>query len=114
MAWKTVRDDATKFENAGQSLEGRYNGFSAHTSTLTGKENRLYELINDDGDVFHFWSTTVLDRRMAQIKEGDYIRVTYLGQKGDPPRRYKDFTVEVDDSRGKSGDVVAFERDATS
>lgn len=113
MAWKTVKDDATKFENAGQSLEGLYNGFTEHTSSLTGKENRLYELLND-GDAFHFWSTTVLDRRMAQIKQGDYIRVTYLGKKGEPPRVYKDFAIEVDESRSKAGDVVAFERETGS
>ncbi|MAH46466.1 hypothetical protein CMI37_11580 [Candidatus Pacearchaeota archaeon] len=99
MPWKKVEikpdglTQAWKPELKGQSVEGKLTGVK---TGLGSNDSTLYEL--DEGKT-SFWGSTVLDRKMSYVKEGDRVKIEYLGMVENPKngRTYKDWDVYIDD-----------------
>jgi len=92
--WKGVNDDATRWTEFGQTIEGTYEGFTLHT--FEGREVKQHTVENGGPRPVRFWGTTVLDDRLAGVEEGTRVRIVYRGEEGKPPRRYKSFDVAVE------------------
>lgn len=101
---------AIKWETKGQKIEGEYVG----KRTGIGVNNStVYEVIvtDDKGEqaLEQFWGTTVLDRKMTEVKVGEFILVEYLGEAKSPKgNKFKDFKVMAAEGDGTTDEDVAF------
>lgn len=85
--------DFFRFENVKDSIEGKLLGRDIVTFQ-NGAVNR-YTVETEDGQK-KFLGSTVLDDTFANIPDGAFIRVTYIGDKKTASKRtMKDFKVEV-------------------
>lgn len=93
MTFKKVGEDLPELwePEKGDSIEGVYKG-SQHN---VGKNKSTVYNIEVNGELKSFWGSTVLDRKMMAVKEGDTMRATYDGK--DEEKGYKKYTVEVDE-----------------
>ena len=82
-------------KNEGDTLEGVL--ISRIPAYKENKVSARYYIENPDGK-YMVWGAADLDDKMAQVKIGDYVRLTYHGKKdiGKGKTLHK-FTVEVDD-----------------
>ena len=79
-----------QFEKEGDCIEGEYVG------KQPGSYGDNYKLKCESGEEFVVFGSTVLNTKMALVKEGSFIKVTYLGEvKSGNGRLYKDYKVEV-------------------
>ena len=102
--WKTVGGfpQATLIkvnEEVDAFVEGIYKGCQENV----GPNNSKMHYIEIDGELCSFWGSDVLDKRLAQVHEGDEVRITYKGKaKSNTPGRkgYYDYTIEVAEEDG--------------
>jgi hypothetical protein len=81
-----------KWETQGDTLEGIFRGIAP------GKFGDLGVLEEPDGKTVRFPVHTALQEKVAGLKEGQTVKIEYLGlHEGKSGRKYKDFMVWVDD-----------------
>lgn len=114
MAWKPVGGMPPVWdpELGKKSIQGEYIEFKTVETKDVMKGNNakrnssLYTIRQNDGSLLSFWGSTVIDMRMQGdgtpenpgVKEGTYIRVTYLGKgKSEKGRSFKNFLIEESD-----------------
>ncbi len=91
----SVKENIHDWETDGATIEGVYRG--CEERVIKGRTARLYEVAQEAGPSILMWGTTVLDRLLHKVHEGQNVIVEYLGENGEEPnRRYKDFDVKVD------------------
>lgn len=94
MVFKEIDPTMWKPEKDGDSITGI---FIRAEADVGENKSMLYHL-EADGKPISVWGSTILDQRMAWIKPGNKIRITYKGlaekQKGKNPAKI--FKVEVD------------------
>ena len=80
-------------------LEGTYLGKKENVGEMG---SNLYRFEVEDSDfgkeIVGVWGTSVLDNKLQDLKEGDKVRISYLGEvasKTKGRRAYKDFGIEV-------------------
>ena len=90
--------DVFKFVNEGDSIEGTLT--AKRESTLVkndGTKGKAYDIDTADGKKTIF-GTTILDRKLAEVKEGTYVTVEYVGtiptKRGIPAKDFKVFVGE--------------------
>lgn len=95
--WKEVNPlqvPAFKFEKEGDSIVGVYQRMKADVGE---NHSNLYTLTEEATGADHVvWGSEVLDNRMANIKPGTLIKITFLGKKPsqkNPKRSYNDYAV---------------------
>jgi len=71
-------DDIFKFDEIGQVLEGKYDGFK---SNVGENNSNLYSIILEDESIAKLWGSKVLDSRMSKIQVGTQIKIEWLGKK---------------------------------
>ena len=94
MAYKEINPEDWTYEKDGDFIEG----LLVRVQENVGPNNsRLYSLETPEG-VKNVWGATLLDSRMAFVKVGDKVRITYKGlaeaKFGKKPAKI--FKVEVD------------------
>lgn len=67
-------------------------------------ESLVHEFQKDDGKRFNVWGFTVLDKKLAMVQKGAFVRVTYTGKEQIKTKKYgmKDVhtcKVEVDPTK---------------
>lgn len=79
------------------SKEDKVEGEFLRTKEEVGaNKSKLHCFRNSNGGEFSIWGSTVLDDRMAYVKPGDYVRVTFKGEeKNKRGQPVKIFKVEV-------------------
>jgi hypothetical protein len=99
MAYKEVTQaPAWDFEE-NPVVEGEYLG---KQTDVGQNKSMLYRFRQDDGTVVAVWGSSVLDTKMANIAEGQRVKIEFLGKKKSPTKGhqpYKDFSVFVDDEK---------------
>lgn len=94
MAYEEINPSTWTYEKDGDSIEGILVGKKENV----GPNNAiLYNLENAEG-VKSVWGATILDQRMAFVKIGSKLRITYkgLGEAQGGKNAPKIFKVEVD------------------
>lgn len=94
MAYKEVNPTEWTYENDGDFIEGI---FTRMQQNIGVNKANLYSVETQE-NVKTIWGSMILDSKMASIKAGDKIKITYQGlgeSKGgkQPPKLFK---VEVD------------------
>ena len=90
MAYKEVEQEICEFGKKGDSIEGTF------LEAIDGQYGSNFLIDTTDG-VKTVYGKTVLKSKMARVKDGSKVRITYLGEiKGDK-NTYQDFKVEVDE-----------------
>ena len=95
MTYKEIDPDFWTYENDGDFIEGKL----VQVQLGVGDNNsKLYSIETSDDDVRNVWGAAILDTRMALVKVGDKVRITYKGlaeaKSGKKPAKI--FKVEVD------------------
>ncbi len=92
--WSDVSPIRAVWEDEGYIVEGEYLGFTEVTLP-TGLQKRYTVQPDDVGaqPVF-FYGTVVLWDLLASIKQGDYIRIEYLGVDDTGTRPIKRFSLQ--------------------
>jgi hypothetical protein len=97
MAYEEVNPTHWTYEKDGDFIEGvlvqKQEGIGENNS-------KLYSIETPNAGVLNVWGSAVLDSRMALIKEGSKVRITYkgLGEAKGGKNAPKIFKVEVDKS----------------
>ena len=95
MAFKEINPDHWTYENEGDAVEGV---LVKAENDVGANKSRLYSIETSPGEFKSVWGSVVLDQRMALVKIGQKIRITYKGlaekQAGKNPAKL--FKVEVD------------------
>jgi hypothetical protein len=94
MTYQEIDPTTWKYENDGDFIEG----FLVRTQSDIGvNKSMLYSVETPEG-VKNVWGSAILDEKMALVKVGDKVKITYKGlaeaQKGKNPAKI--FKVEVD------------------
>lgn len=94
MAYEEVNPNIWRPEREGELIEGVLTNVQ---QDVGANESKLYTIESALG-ITNVWGSTVLDSRMAVVKVGDKVRITYQGlgiKKGgkNPPKMFK---VEID------------------
>ena len=96
-SWKESTGNFWKPEKEGDSVQG----LLVKVEEKVGpNESMLYHLEQKGGEPVQVWGSTVLNSRMAPVKEGQEVRITYkgLGEKGGRGKnKPKIFKVEYKD-----------------
>ena len=90
-------------QEEGYQLQGVYKGFRMVDGPDGDGEQKCHSFDEPDGEPLDVLGFGLLDHILAdekQVKEGDLVRVTYLGKKG----KYHKCKVEVDDGKDKDED----------
>ncbi len=95
MAYKEVNPSTWTYEKEGDFIEGVF----LNTQDNVGPNKSLMYNIETSEGIKNVWGSAILDSRMALIKVGSKVRITYkgLGEKkggNNPPKIFK---VEVDE-----------------
>lgn len=98
MAFKEIDPTMWKPEKDGDVLVGV---FIRPESNVGENESMLYHFEVDDGKPISVWGSAILDQRMAWVKPGSKVRITYkgLGKKTGGKQAPKIFKVEIDDGK---------------
>jgi len=94
MAYEEINPSIWTYENDGDFIEGFYVG---KKEELGVNEATLYSLETING-VKNVWGSAILDPKMAFVKVGDKVKITYkgLGEKKAGKNAPKLFKVEID------------------
>lgn len=76
MEYEEIIPQMWKPENEGDMIEGEL--LQKQTGLGNDKTSTLYHLQTKDG-LKKLWGSTILDDRMAAVKEGRHVRITYKG-----------------------------------
>lgn len=95
MVFKEINPSTWTYEKDGDFIEGILVRIQEEVGT---NKAMLYSIENKDG-VKMIWGSTLLDDKMALVKVGDFIRITFKGfakehKKGKNPAKI--FKVEID------------------
>lgn len=98
--YKTTRSnelhEIVKFQDVGDSVEGRYMGVKILPSDYNKDGSVLWQIVKDDGELVLVNEKTVMkDIRISILKEGDQIMIVYNGEVQGKKRKYKDFEVFI-------------------
>jgi hypothetical protein len=87
-----------KPENEGDKIEGT---LIRREADVGENHSNLYTIEQGNGEIVNVWGSVVLDSRMALVKVGSLIRITYkgLGERSGGKNAPKLFSVEVDDGQ---------------
>jgi len=94
MAYKEIDPSTWKYENEGDFIEG----ILVRSEPDVGiNESMLYSIETPEG-VMNVWGAAILDQKMALVKVGNKIKITYKGKAEAKPGKNpaKIFKVEVD------------------
>ena len=76
MSYKEIDPSFWKAENDGDFIEGIFIG----TEHEVGENKSELYTIESDSKPIKVWGSTILDQKMIAIKQGDKIKITYLGK----------------------------------
>ena len=94
MAWKEVESGAVfQFEKEGDSIEGEL------VDTVEGQFGNNYIIKTPSGEEMTVFGKTVINTKMARIKKGQKVKITFKGEVKAPTsgRNYQDYSIEVDE-----------------
>lgn len=111
MAYKKIENQATgqkadmiwKFdEGMHKVFEGLFTGTIHNTGTEKNSSLHMFTTLDGKSTV-GIWGKSVLDSNIANFKQGDKVRITYLGKakSNTPGRFYDNFEFEVDVPEGE-------------
>lgn len=110
---KVTKSDEGEFNDVTWKCEDQpeLEGTLTEIKTDIGRHSQvLYVIETEDGDTFNVWETAVLKTLLKKSREGDYIRIVYLGKKtGKAGSKYKDFDVFIANGIAKEELVEAKE-----
>ena len=95
--FKTIEPKTFRPENDGDSIMGYVKEKKENVGL---RKSKLYRLDTKDSMV-DVWGSSILDQRMMDVKEGEYMKITYRGRKPKVPGKeatkqdLKIFKVEV-------------------
>lgn len=94
MAYEEINPGMWTPKKDGDSLEGIY----IRAETDIGPQKSIIYHLEQDKKPISLWGCTILDQKMAWIRPGDKIKITYLGlaEKKPGKNQAKLFKVEVD------------------
>tara|TARA_R110002020_G_scaffold220785_2_gene428758 strand:- start:27792 stop:28232 length:441 start_codon:yes stop_codon:yes gene_type:complete len=96
---KVTKTDEGEFNDVTWKCEDQpeLEGTLTEIKTGIGRHSQtIYVVETEDGDTFNVWETAVLKTLLKKSREGDYIRIVYLGKKsGKAGSTYKDFDVFI-------------------
>ena len=93
--WKTIEPGVWKPEQKGDAIEGRLVNKVPRDDTKS--MSAKYYVDNESG-IQMVWGSAILEDRMAYVKVGQYIRITYNGQdKNKKGQKVNLFQVDVAD-----------------
>jgi hypothetical protein len=72
----------------GAKLVGVYTGKEEHVGE---NDSNVYSFEVEGGDVMSVWGTTLLDMRLKNIKEGEEVKIVYLGEEKSMKRTGKTY-----------------------
>ena len=75
MEFEEIEPNVWKPQKDGDSIEGVI--VRKDTDVGTNKSNTYH--LEKDGDQIMVWGSTVLDDRLAYVKVGEYVRITFKG-----------------------------------
>jgi hypothetical protein len=95
MTYEEINPTAWVYSKEGDFIEGV---LVRVQDNIGANKSKLYSIETQEG-VKNVWGATILDERMALVKIGEKIRITYLGlskdgKKGKNPAKL--FKVEID------------------
>jgi len=95
MTYEEVNPSTWTYEKEGDFIEGV---FIATQHDVGVNKSNLYNLETQDRGILSVWGSAILDQRMALVKPGDKIKITYqgLGEAKSGKNAPKIFKVEVD------------------
>lgn len=89
-----VLNNDTEVWNKEEALEGELVKIE---SDIGPKKSKMYTFKTEDGEI-KIWGSTVLDNKLEDISEGQYLKIKYNGKrKSGTGNEYHDFSVFVDD-----------------
>ena len=88
MEFKEVQENPAWDFKENPVVEGEYIG---KQTGIGENKSTLYSLKQSDGSVAKVWGSTVLDTKMANVFENQYIQIKFLGMKPSPKRKGKEF-----------------------
>jgi len=96
--FKEINPDVWKYENDGDAIEGV---LVKREDNVGANESTIYSLETSPGVFKSVWGSVILDQRMALVKIGQKIRITYKGLAEKQPGKNaaKLFKVEVDNEQ---------------
>jgi len=102
--YKEVNPSNWMYEKDGDFIEGV---LIQVQEKIGPNDAKLYSLETPEG-VINVWGATILDQRIALVKIGDKIKITYkgLGEAKPGKNAVKIFKVEVDDEKEEEIPVV--------
>ena len=94
MTYKEINPEDWKYENDGDSIEGV---LVQKQENIGPNNSMLYSIETSEGPK-NVWGATILDQRMALVKVGEKVKVTYKGlaEAKFGKKAAKIFKVEVD------------------
>ena len=94
--FKTVSQDWQSWDEAGLVIEGY---ISDKKSAPWGDDEIAMRTVqNEDGSLTAFSTPLILEQSLQLIEAGEYVRITYVGEKESRSgRTMKDFMLEVAD-----------------
>lgn len=94
MTYKEIDPNVWKYENEGDFVEGI---LVQKQDDVGENKSKMYSVDTSEG-IINVWGSVVLDGRMALVKVGDKIKITYkgLGEAKSGRNAPKIFKVEVD------------------
>ncbi len=102
MAYEEINPTDWTYKDDGDFIEG----FLVAIKKDVGPNNSMLYSIETADDMVNVWGATILDSRMALVKVGDKIKITYKGlaeaKGGKKPAKI--FKVEVDKDVGETED----------
>ena len=95
MVYEEVNPEMWIPENDGDVIEGVLINIQVDVGS---NKSKLYGIEIEPGKMQNVWGSAILDQRMALIKEGSKIKITYkgLGEKKGSNNAPKIFKVEID------------------
>lgn len=93
-----------KLVEIGDSVEGVWVGI--RRALIGGEFNNVHDFqgkpeadYTDEAGAFSMWGTVDLDRKLTQLKSGDYVYITLANIERNGARTFKTFDVEIDDGK---------------
>lgn len=111
--WKEIKPNMSEAWNGkaldpNSSIDGEY--VQKKTEVGPNKSN-MYTLRQENGEAIDVWGSTVIDSRFAMVKEGSYVKITFLGEKQGKRGAYKDYALFVREN-ASTGQTEAKDSDA--